>query len=313
MDSYYFALGGNALIHPDEEGNLKQQYQHTSETMAELAQILAESPARVVISHGNGPQVGNVLLRSEYSRDVIYPLTLDVCVSDTEGGMGYMIQQLLHNEMNRISVKRDVVTIITQTVVDPYDPAMQNPSKYIGQWYSKEEAERMGRERGWTVKKDADRGWRRVVASPRPVDVIETKVIKTLLDHGIIVIAAGGGGIPVMKVDNNLLRGVEGVVDKDLASSLLASRLNMDALIIITAIDRVYVDSEKNRRKWIDVMTVEEARSYQKNGQFPPGSMGPKIEAAVNFLLSGGKRAIITCPGKIRDALESKAGTLITP
>lgn len=312
MDSFMFAIGGNALSIEGEEGNLSQQYSHSRETMRELTRIFAARPCRAVISHGNGPQVGNILLRSELSSSVIYPLTLDVCVSDSEGGMGYMLQQVLYNEMARHAFQRDVVTLITQVEVSPHDPALQNPTKFIGRFYTQEEAERLAQERGWSVRQDANRGWRRVVASPRPLWVVETGAIRALLDAGVIVIAAGGGGIPVMRNERNELVGVEAVIDKDLASALLASSLGLENLVIITGEEKVCLDFTKPTKRSLDSMTLQETVQYQAEGHFPAGSMGPKIEAAINFLRAGGGRVVLTCPGKVYDAIYGSAGTKIT-
>jgi carbamate kinase len=306
------ALGGNALSREGEEGNLQQQYQRTRETMAELAAVLRHYDSPLVLTHGNGPQVGNILLRSEYSRTVIYPLTLDVCVSDSEGGMGYMIQQVLHNELAKVGVKKQVVTLITQVVVDPHELAFANPTKFIGRAYAREEAEAQMRERGWVMREDAGRGWRRVVPSPRPLEIIETDVIKALLDAGMIVIAAGGGGIPVSRGPDNSLYGVDAVVDKDLASALLAISLGIEVMVILTGIERVCLNFRQPNEQPLDRITAAEARRYLEEGHFPPGSMGPKIEAALFFLERGGEATIITSPGNLNDALQSRAGTLIT-
>jgi carbamate kinase len=312
MESYLFAIGGNSLVSMGEEGNLTQQFGHAHQTMHELAKIIAERPARVVITHGNGPQVGNILFRSEYACDVLYALTLDICVSDSEGGMGYMLQQVFHNELIKIGMVRDVVTIITQVEVDPNDPAMQDPAKYIGQWYTEEEAKKLSREKGWNVKKDADRGWRRVVASPKPVRIIELDVIRTVLDSGNIVIAVGGGGIPVVSSKEGFLHGVEGVVDKDLASALLGAQLGIRTLVIITGVEKVCLNFAQENMLTLDHLTVSEALKYMEEGHFPPGNMGPKIEAAINFLQGGGEKVILTCPGKVQDSIEGRAGTVIT-
>ncbi len=308
MESLFIALGGNALA-----GDLAQQYAHTSETMRELAHILLSHPARVVITHGNGPQVGNILFRSEYARKVLYPLTLDVCVSDSEGGMGYMLQQVLHNELINVSVNRNVVTVITQVEVDPDDPAMQNPTKFIGQWYSEKEARRLARERGWIVREDSDRGWRRVVPSPKPIRIVEADVISTLLDTGVIVIAAGGGGIPITRARDGSLYGIEAVIDKDLAAALLASTLGIRNLVIVTGVEKVYLNYTSPERVPLDRLSISEARRYLAEGHFPAGSMGPKIEAAIRFIESGGRRTIITSPGCILQAIKGNAGTTITP
>jgi carbamate kinase len=320
------ALGGNALSREGEEGNLQQQYQRTRETMAELAAVLRSYDSPVVLTHGNGPQVGNILLRSEYSRTVIFPLTLDVCVSDSEGGMGYMIQQVLHNELAKIGVKKQVVTLITQVVVDPHEPAFANPTKFIGRAYTREEAEAQMRtsclgvnSRGWVMKEDRGRGlpdgkagWRRVVPSPRPLEIIETDVIKALLDAGTIVIAAGGGGIPVSRGPDNSLYGVDAVVDKDLASALLAVSLGIEVMVILTGVERVCLNFRQPNEQPLDQITAAEARRYLEEGHFPPGSMGPKIEAALFFLERGGEAVIITSPGNLNAGLQSRAGTIIT-
>ncbi|MCX6998695.1 MAG: carbamate kinase [Candidatus Sumerlaeota bacterium] len=312
MESFFFAIGGNALSREGEEGNLQQQYAHSRETMSELARVLSAHPSRIIISHGNGPQVGNILFRSEYASTVLYPLTLDVCVSDSEGGMGYMLQQVLHNELARTNISCNVVTIITQVEVAPDDPALKNPTKFIGQFYTEEEAHSLARERGWTMRQDVHRGWRRVVASPRPTRIVEAEVVRSLLNAGIIVIAAGGGGIPVIRRPDGMLSGVEAVVDKDLASALLASTLGIQTLVIVTGEEKVCLDFTKPTRRALDRMTAADAVHYQAEGHFPPGSMGPKIEAAVNFIHAGGERVILTRPGRVYDAIEGRAGTTIT-
>jgi carbamate kinase len=314
------ALGGNAIVPAGEEGNLQQQYQGTRETMAELASVLRFYQSPLVLTHGNGPQVGNILFRSEYSSKVIFPLTLDVCVSDSEGGMGYMIQQILHNELAKVGVKKQVVTLITQVLVSPDDPAFANPTKFIGRPYRREEADVQMRERGWLMKEDPGRGWRRVVPSPRPLEIIETETIKALIDAGVIVIAAGGGGIPVSRGADGGLYGVEAVIDKDLASALLAASLGIEVMVILTGVEHVCLNFRKPGEQPLARISAAEARRYLGEGHFPPGSMGPKIEAALFFLdpppstgQGGGEAVIITSPGNLSDALQSRAGTLITP
>ncbi|GAB4319165.1 MAG: carbamate kinase [Candidatus Sumerlaeia bacterium] len=307
------ALGGNAIVGPGEEGNLAQQYANTTRTMREIARLVKIWPdGRLVITHGNGPQVGNILLRSEEASHRIYPLTLDVCVSDSEGGMGYMIQQILNNELAALGFgDRDVVTIITQTVVDPHDPAFADPSKFIGQAYSAERAEALRRERGWTMKEDKGRGWRRVVASPEPRRVVEARVVERLLKDGVIVIAAGGGGIPVAERSDGRLFGVECVVDKDLAAALLARAVGLDTFVILTGVERVCLNFGTPQQEPLARLTVSEARAHLAAGQFPPGSMGPKIEACARFLEGGGRRAVICAPGSLQAALRGETGTEI--
>lgn len=319
MSGLMLALGGNAIVEPGEEGNLSQQYKNTTHTMQEIARLVKDwnamggtGPGRLVITHGNGPQVGNILLRSEEASHKIYPLTLDVCVSDSEGGMGYMIQQILINEMAALGFgDRDVVTIITQTVVNPRDPAFADPSKFIGQPVPPERVEAMQRERGWTLKEDRGRGWRRVVASPNPRRIVEARVVARLLEDGVVVIAAGGGGIPVAEGPDGRLFGVECVVDKDLAAALLARAVGLDTFVIITGVERVCLDYGTPRERPMARLTVAEARAHLAAGQFPPGSMGPKIEACCRFLEAGGRRAIITRSGRLAAALHGETGTEI--
>ncbi|MCP4581918.1 MAG: carbamate kinase, partial [candidate division Zixibacteria bacterium] len=229
------------------------------------------------VTHGNGPQVGNAILRVELSRGKAPILPLGICVADTEGGIGYMIEQSLQNRLKEEGVDRPVITIVTQVIVDKDDPQIADPSKFIGQFYTDDEAQKYGTERDWVMKKDANRGWRRVVPSPQPLSIPASKTIKTLLDNGTIVIAAGGGGVPAYLDDNGKLEGIDAVVDKDLASVVLAKEISSEMLLILTSVDKVMLNFGKDNEKAIDSMTVAEAEQYLADGQFPPGSMGPKV------------------------------------
>jgi len=267
----------------------------------------------VVITHGNGPQVGFILLRSELASHVLHTVPLDSCGADTQGAIGYMIQQSLYNEFLKRGMKKQAVTVVTQVVVDKDDPAFQNPTKPIGPFYTEAEAKRLAAERGWAVKNDAGRGWRRVVPSPIPQEIVEQEAIKALIEQGFVVIGVGGGGIPVVRETDGSLRGVEAVIDKDYASSLLASGIGADLFLISTAVEKVALNYGKPNQVWLDRMTLAEAKRYLSEGHFPPGSMGPKIEAIIQFLEKGGKEALITSPESIERALAGETGTRIAP
>jgi carbamate kinase len=311
--SILIALGGNAISREHEEGNIAQQFAHTRETMLELVRAVHGCFDRIVITHGNGPQIGNIVLRSEIAAPVLFPLPLDTCVSDSEGGMGYMIQQVLHNVLVEREICRHVVSVLTQVVVSQDDSHWTNPTKYIGKFYTEEEAEERISERGWRMRRDGDRGWRRVVPSPDPLEVVEIEAIRALLNRGIIVIAAGGGGIPVIREPDGRLRGVEAVVDKDLASSLLCRLLAIDSFVIVTGVDQVALHYGRPGEQFVEQMTVNEAEQYMAAGHFPPGSMGPKIRAAIDYLRAGGRQVIITSPGKLGRSLQGESGTTISP
>jgi carbamate kinase len=279
--------------------------------MQPVAQLVKDG-VRVVLSHGNGPIVGNILIRNEAARDQIPPMPIDVCGADSQGGIGYMMQQALDNELRRLHVERTVTTLVTQVVVDERDPAFRRPTKPIGPLYTQERARTLAREKGWNVTEDAGRGWRRVVPSPRPLEVVEIAAIRRLVQDGMIVIAAGGGGIPVARQWDGSLHGVEAVIDKDLASSLLARLLGCEVLCIVTGVDRVALDYGKPGQRELECATADELSRYAAEGQFPPGSMGPKIQAAIEFVRGGGREAVITSPEMLRDALAGNAGTRIT-
>ncbi|MFH2054418.1 MAG: carbamate kinase [bacterium] len=304
------ALGGNAITRQDLEDTIANQFSNTRHSLSGLIELVRQD-YRLVISHGNGPQVGNAILRVELARGKAPILPLGICVADTEGGMGYMIAQSLYNRLVRESIQRDVVTIITQVIVDKDDPELADPKKFVGQFYSEAEAHQFESERGWVMKKDSDRGWRRVVGSPLPRKIVEAKVIGRLLQDNAIVIAAGGGGIPVYVEKDGTLEGVDAVIDKDRASALLADQIDAELLVILTGVDKVALNYGKPDQKWLDHMTVAEAEGYLKAGQFPAGSMGPKIEAAIGFIRHGGERVVISSIDKAGEAIFGSAGTVI--
>ncbi len=306
------ALGGNAIIIEGEEGNLEQQWRHTRETMDELASLIEGLPDQpFVITHGNGPQVGNIILRAEIAAPYIFSIPLDVAVADSEGAMGYMIQVALQNALAARGLLRPIVTIITQTVVDPDDPAFQNPTKFIGGHYDETGAERQRRERGWVMRRVDEKNWRRVVASPRPVKIVEIDAVKALVSGGVVVIAAGGGGIPVAVNERGEVRGVEAVIDKDLASALLATQLAAERLVVLTGSDGVWERWGRPDGRRLPEMDRAEAHQRFDAGEFPPGSMGPKIQAALEFLERGGREVFIGRPGLLADTLDGRAGTRI--
>lgn len=306
------AIGGNSLIKDSRHMTVLDQYRAAGETAHHIAALVRDG-WRVVITHGNGPQVGFILLRSELAKDVLHQVPLESCVADTQGAIGYQIQQTLENELRRRRIVRPVATVVTQVEVNPRDPAFRNPSKPIGPFYSEADAKLHAEKDGWIMKEDAGRGWRRVVPSPKPVAIVEEPVIRELLRRGIIVIAVGGGGIPVVRQRGGLYKGCAAVIDKDAASALLAARLRADTLLISTGVDKVAIHFGKPEQQEIDRMTAREARVYLKQGQFPAGSMGPKIEAALYFLRRGGQRVIITQPHLMEAAMRGETGTWITP
>lgn len=305
------ALGGNAITREFEEGDIHQQFENTRQSLIGVIRLIKDG-YRVVITHGNGPQVGNALIRVEETREKIPPLPLGVIVADLAGGMGYMIEQCLQNKLYDAGIVKDVTTILTQVIVDPNDPSVQNPTKFVGPFFKKDQVAELERQRGWQMKEDRGRGYRRVVPSPVPQGIVETKIIKTLLDNEIVVVAAGGGGIPVYKdKKNGWLEGVDGVVDKDLASAILANEINAEKLIILTGVNKVSINFGTTNQQDLDTMTLTEARKYLDQGEFPLGSMGPKIQAAINFLNNGGKEVLITSIEDVIEALNGKNGTRI--
>jgi len=305
------AIGGNSLIKDQEHQAVPDQIEAIRETCRHIASML-EQGWNVVITHGNGPQVGFSLLRSELTSHVLHTVPLDSCVADTQGTIGYMIQQCLYNEFKRRGIKKQAVTVVTQVLVDKNDPDFQNPTKPIGPFYDEDKAQTYRKERRWNVKEDSGRGWRRVVPSPIPVRIIELNAAKTLVDLGFVTVVVGGGGIPVIEEDGEL-SGIEAVIDKDYASSLLAIGIKADLFLISTSVEKVALNFGKPNQKLLDRMTLEEAKKYYEEGHFPPGSMGPKIQAIINFLEKGGKEAIITDPENIERALLGETGTRILP
>jgi len=305
------AIGGNALIRAGERGTIAEQLKNADETCRQIVRLVQEAYS-VVITHGNGPQVGAALMRSELAAHQVYTHSLDVCDAETQGSMGYLLQVSMRRSLARVGLQHPVATVITQVLVDSKDPAFEDPTKPIGPFYSREEALRRQEEFGWVMIEDAARGYRRVVPSPKPLDIVELDVIRTCVERGIITIAVGGGGIPVV-CGNGDLHGVEAVVDKDRASALLAKLLQAEFLIISTGEEYVYLNYRKSDQRPVPRMTLEEAVAYSRDGQFPPGNMGPKIESAVEFLQHGGREVIITTPEKIVDAIKGRTGTRIVP
>lgn len=302
------AIGGNAVNRPGEKPTAENMFRALTEAMGYLVDMLDEYD--IVITHGNGPQVGNILIQQEMAKDVIPPFPIDVNDAQTQGSLGYMIAQALRNNLSKRNQIREVAGVITQIVVDKNDKAFENPTKPVGPFYTKEQAERLAREKGWIMKEDAGRGYRRVVPSPKPLDIVEKEIIKMLLKNDVIVIAAGGGGIPVVKEDG-ILKGVEAVIDKDRASALLAIEIGADLFVILTGVEKVALNYGKPNQKDLDELTIDEAKKYLKEGQFPSGSMGPKIESAIDFVKATNKECIITDMAKLKLALNGKTGTRI--
>ncbi len=304
------AFGGNAML-PEDQRGLQAEQMRNAERAAELMVHIVRKGYDLIIVHGNGPQVGNLLIQMEDASNKIPPYSLDVCDAMTEGSMGFMLERALVNELRRRSIDKEVASLVTQVLVDKDDPAFGKPTKPVGPFYSKFRGQQLTREKSWTMVEDAGRGYRRVVPSPRPIDVVNNRVIRELVEAGRIVIAAGGGGIPVILNGNGLYEGIEAVIDKDYAASLLAREVKVDLFIILTAIERVYVDFGKPGQREVPVLTVAEARQHLADGQFPPGSMGPKIRAAVEYIEAGGREVLITKDTHLKAALINRSGTRI--
>ena len=312
MKTIVIAIGGNSLIRDARHMSVPDQYAAVVQSARHIADLL-ERRCRVVITHGNGPQVGFILRRSEHSRGILHEVPLDSIVADTQGALGYQIQQALGNEFRRRGLQHPVVSVVTQTVVERDDPAFAHPSKPIGEFYTHEQAKERRRVEQWTMVEDAGRGWRRVVASPQPVRIVEAEVIRHLADAGYVVVAAGGGGIPVIAIEPGVLTGVAAVIDKDLASAVLAHEIGADLFVISTAVDKVCLNFGRPDQRALDSLTVAEARRYLAEGHFAPGSMRPKIEAAIRFLEGGGGEALITGADTLDHVFDGHTGTRIVP
>ena len=307
------AIGGNSLIDPALPPSIENQFAVAARAMVHIADYIeaGQWKDRIVLTHGNGPQVGFMALRTELTRDKLHEVPLDSIVADTQGSLGYMIQRALREELRRRGLSPTVVSLVTEIEVDPHDHAFEEPTKPIGQFYTEEEAQHLQAQRGWRMIDDAHRGWRRVVPSPAPVRIVQLDSIIKLTDWGSIVVACGGGGIPVVRSDNGVISGIEGVIDKDRASALLGVRMGAERLIITTAIDGVYRDFLTGHPKLLRDVTLDEINALADEGQFPAGSMGPKTKAADRFLRHGGEEVIICSPEQIVDAWQGKAGTRI--
>ena len=305
------AIGGNSLIVSEQKQTIPDQYEAVVGTVQHIAELI-ESNWNVVVTHGSGPQVGFILRRSELASNEVSQVPMDYADADIQGAVGYMFQRALYNEFIRRGIARSAVTVVTQVLVDAKDPAFDLPSKPIGPCLDEYTAKKRADELGWVLKEDNENGWKRVVSSPQPKKIIELDQIKSLLNSNSVVIACGGGGIPVVEDNNKCLVGVEAVVDKDLASGLLASELNADIFLISTNVDRVAINFRKQNQTWLNDITLAKAREYYKNNHFEVGSMGPKVKAMITFLENGGKKGIITSNKNIKLALRGTSGTIFT-
>jgi len=307
------ALGGNAIIQAGQKGTITEQFRNTRESLGGIVELINDG-YQLAITHGNGPQVGNMLIQQNAGiTQGIAPLPLGVLNAATEGTMGYMIEQSLQNSLLKNHIRNDVITIVTQVIVDKNDPSMQNPTKPVGPFYTKEQAEMLKKEYGWTMVEDAGRGYRQVVPSPIPLDIVPCRAIKQLVENDDIVIACGGGGIPIYIDEYGCYEGVDAVIDKDFASALLANKIDADLLVILTGVEKVAINYGKEDQQDLEKITVLDAQILFEKNHFPKGSMGPKIQAAIRFLQNGGKQVLITSIDKIVDAIAGKTGTIIVP
>lgn len=306
------AFGGNALLRPEDRGTQEEQIARAKQAARWLAEIVRHD-FRLIVVHGNGPQVGNILVQAEEASTKIPPQSLDVAVAQTEGSIGFMLQQAIRNRLEAIGIPGEVGTVLTEVEVDPNDPGFKRPTKPIGPFFTRYRAEALERDLGWTMREDSGRGWRHVVPSPRPLRILNLEMIRAMTSTAACVIAAGGGGIPVVKGRDGQWRGVEAVIDKDFASALLAAQLKADLYIVLTGVAKVALDFGKPTQRLIDRMTVAEAEKHLGDGQFPPGSMGPKIEAAIQFVKASGQDVLITDVERLREALDGQDGTLVVP
>ncbi len=311
-ETIVIALGGNALIKKGEPPTITNQFKNTHKALSSLIPLVKKN--NIVLTHGNGFQVGNILLRVEAALGKAYTIPLELCVAESQGEIGYMMEQTLQNVLHKHKIKKPVVSILTQVVVNKNDPAFKNPTKPIGPFYTKAQATQLTK-KGFTLVEQKGRGWRKVVPSPKPQSIDDVEIISTLLKQNAVVIAAGGGGVPIVKARNKPQHGVPAVIDKDLASACLANAINADKLIIIMSEPNVYLNYATKRKKGLKTLTIKEAQQYAKEGQFPPGSMGPKIQAAINFLTKSKKKnaqVILTSGSMLAKALRGKGGTTIT-
>lgn len=311
-ETYVIAFGGNALIKRGQQGDIYQQFANTREAVEKVVDLLKGKKINLVLTHGNGPQVGAIVIRSELTKEFAYYIPLGVAVAQSQGEIGYMIEQSLQNKLQSEKIDIEVAALLTQVVCDPNDPSIKNPSKPIGPFYTSEKIKEFEGKGIKFAEDSAGRGFRRVVPSPIPLDIIEKKAIKNLLDKNSVVIACGGGGMPVYRTEDNRLEGIDGVVDKDLASSVLASEIGADYLVILTDVEFVYLNFNTPQQKALEEITVNELKKYLEEGHFAKGSMLPKAKAAINFVEKGGKKAIITSIEKMQEALKGETGTHIS-
>ncbi len=313
--SLLIAFGGNALNVPgDHKPAQKEEFIVARRSMEQLAPLLKQGYGRIILTHGNGPQVGQIFLQQELTaHEFPRQITLDVCVADSQGRIGYILQNVFDNVCKQQGIDKKSFSVITQVVVDPNDPGFQNPTKPIGVFYKKDEADRLEKERGWVLKDDAGRGWRRMIPSPQPLEIVEEPIFHDLLERGLIAIGAGGGGIPVFRNTRGEIEGIEAVIDKDRTSALLASRIDIDTLVILTQVDHVYLNFNQPEQKPIATATASEMETWLQEGHFLEGSMKPKVEAAVFFLKHGGRKAVIANLNQLDKAVAGKAGTHILP
>lgn len=304
------ALGGNAILKPKEKGTAKEQLENVRKTSRYLVELMQEG-YRIVVTHGNGPQIGGILLKNELSASILPSMPLDICGAQSQGMIGYMLQQSIRNELAEANLQIPVVSLVTQTIVDPNDKAFMNPSKPIGSFYPLAKAKELQAEKGWSMIEDSGRGYRRVVPSPAPREIVEHDTIRTLLEEGTVVIAAGGGGIPVVHEEDGQLRGIVAVVDKDLTAQIIACEIRAQILLMLTNVEKVALNFGKTNQIDIDALSIEDAELYLRKGEFGIGSMAPKVEAAIRFIKSGGEKAIITSLELCKEAIEGKAGTVI--
>ncbi|MCB1042254.1 MAG: carbamate kinase [Acidobacteria bacterium] len=312
MKRALIAFGGNALIKSNEIGLQGQQIENAKEAAEMIVRLVSQGVLPVIV-HGNGPQVGNILIQQEEASNRVPPYTMDICGAQSQGSMGYILQRCIENLLHLKRIDTKVVTVLSEVIVDGADPAFQNPTKPVGPFYEAFRAHQLENEKGWVMKEDSGRGWRRLVPSPLPIEIQQMDVIETLVSQGFITIACGGGGVPVIRDSNGYLIGVEAVIDKDRTSALLAHNLNVETFVVLTGVEKVALNFGKPDQVWLDILTVSEARKHLAEGQFPPGSMGPKIDAAIQYIDSGGQSVLITTPEALLTKEFDKVGTRILP